>query len=54
MPAPLTVAGAEKLRAELSALKNERGTVSRAIGEARKLGDLSEMPTITQPRRNKV
>ena len=42
MPAPLTVAGAEKLRAELAALKNERGPVSRAIGDARKLGDLSE------------
>ncbi|MYF38324.1 MAG: transcription elongation factor GreA [Gammaproteobacteria bacterium] len=42
MPAPLTVAGAEKLRTELEALKNERGTVSRAIGDARKLGDLSE------------
>ncbi len=42
MPAPLTVAGAEKLRAELAALKSERGSVSRAIGDARKLGDLSE------------
>ena len=42
MPAPLTVAGAEKLRTELKTLKSERGTVSRAIGEARKLGDLSE------------
>lgn len=42
MPAPLTVAGAEKLRTELAALKNERGPISRAIGDARKLGDLSE------------
>lgn len=42
MPVPLTVVGAEKLRAELTALKNERPTVSRAIGDARKLGDLSE------------
>ena len=42
MPTPLTVAGAEILRSELAALRNERGTVSQAIGDARKLGDLSE------------
>ena len=42
MPAPLTVAGADRLRTELAALKNQRGTVSKSIGDARKLGDLSE------------
>lgn len=42
MPAPLTMAGAEKLRSELATLKSERGSVSRSIGDARKLGDLSE------------
>ncbi|MGV0950049.1 MAG: transcription elongation factor GreA [Azonexus sp.] len=40
---PLTVAGAEKLRAELHRLKtNERPSVIAAIAEARAHGDLSE------------
>ena len=40
---PLTVAGAEKLRAELHRLKTvERPNVIAAIAEARSHGDLSE------------
>ncbi|MGD8742196.1 MAG: transcription elongation factor GreA [Granulosicoccaceae bacterium] len=40
---PLTVAGAEKLRAELNKLKNEdRPRVIKAIAEAREHGDLKE------------
>jgi len=40
---PLTVAGAEKLKAELHRLKSvERPRIIQAIAEARALGDLSE------------
>ena len=40
---PITIRGAELLRAELQRLKSvERPAVSRAIGEARSHGDLSE------------
>ena len=40
---PLTIAGAEKLRAELQHLKSvERPSVIAAIAEARSYGDLSE------------
>jgi transcription elongation factor GreA len=39
---PMTPAGAEKLRAELSRLKEERPKISREIGVARDHGDLSE------------
>jgi transcription elongation factor GreA len=40
---PLTVAGAEKLKAELHRLKTvERPRIIQAIAEARALGDLSE------------
>ena len=41
--APMTVAGAEKLREELARLKNvERPRISQAIAEARAHGDLKE------------
>lgn len=39
---PMTPAGAEKLRAELGRLKEERPKISREIGVARDHGDLSE------------
>lgn len=39
---PLTVAGAEKLRAELQRLKAQRPIVSEAIAAAREHGDLRE------------
>ena len=39
---PMTPAGAEKMRAELSRLKEERPKISREIGVARDHGDLSE------------
>ena len=40
---PMTVSGMEKLREELNRLKNiERPKISKAIGEARELGDLKE------------
>jgi transcription elongation factor GreA len=39
---PMTPAGAEKLRVELSRLKEERPKISREIGVAREHGDLSE------------
>lgn len=39
---PMTPAGAEKLREELSRLKEERPKISREIGVAREHGDLSE------------
>lgn len=39
---PMTVAGAEKLRAELERLKKEKPAVSQAIAEAREHGDLKE------------
>ncbi len=42
MKYPMTVQGAEQLRQELQELKNSRVAISRAIGEARKLGDLRE------------
>lgn len=43
MKIPLTVIGHKRLREELERLKNtERGAISRAIGEARAHGDLSE------------
>ena len=43
MRAPITLRGAEKLRAELRTLKGEdRPTVIRAIADARSHGDLSE------------
>ena len=42
MPHPMTVEGERKLREELNALKRGRVEASRAIGEARKHGDLSE------------
>ena len=43
MRAPITLRGAEKLRAELRKLKGEdRPTVIRAIADARSHGDLSE------------
>lgn len=42
MPKPMTVEGEKQLRKELSQLKNGRAEASRAIGEARKLGDLRE------------
>jgi transcription elongation factor GreA len=39
----MTIAGAERLRAELHRLKTvERPTIVRAIGEARLHGDISE------------
>ncbi|MXW53854.1 MAG: transcription elongation factor GreA [Gammaproteobacteria bacterium] len=38
----MTVEGERQLRQELSQLKNGRAEASRAIGEARKLGDLRE------------
>ena len=42
-PIPLTVAGAEKLRAELHEMKTvQRPAVIAAIAEARSHGDLSE------------
>ena len=39
---PMTVQGAEKLRAELDKLKKEKPLVSQAIAEARDHGDLKE------------
>ena len=39
---PMTRAGYERLKAELERLKKERQVLSRAIGEARAHGDLSE------------
>lgn len=42
MPKPMTVEGEKQLRDELNQLKNGRAEASRAIGEARKLGDLRE------------
>ncbi len=39
---PMTVEGAEKLRAELDKLKKEKPLVSQAIAEARDHGDLKE------------
>lgn len=42
MAKPMTVEGEQQLRKELSQLKNGRTEASRAIGEARKLGDLRE------------
>ena len=40
---PITPAGVEKLKAELAKLKNvERGKVSKEIGAAREMGDISE------------
>lgn len=43
MPVPMTVEGAEQLRAELSRLKSEvRPTIVQAIAEARAHGDLKE------------
>ena len=39
---PMTPAGAEKMKAELSRLKEERPKISREIGVAREHGDLSE------------
>lgn len=38
----MTVEGEQKLRKELNQLKNGRAEASRAIGDARKLGDLRE------------
>ena len=42
MPKPMTVEGQLKLRTELEELRNGRAAASKAIGEARKLGDLRE------------
>ncbi len=42
MPKPMTVEGQLKLRNELEELRNGRAAASKAIGEARKLGDLRE------------
>ncbi|MCY3885033.1 MAG: transcription elongation factor GreA [Gammaproteobacteria bacterium] len=42
MPKPMTVRGEQQLRKELNQLKHGRAEASRAIGEARKLGDLRE------------
>lgn len=42
MPKPMTVEGHLKLRCELEQLRNGRAAASKAIGEARKLGDLRE------------
>ena len=39
---PMTVEGAEALRAELDRLKKEKPLVSQAIAEAREHGDLKE------------
>lgn len=39
---PMTPAGAERLKEELSRLKEERPKISREIGVAREHGDLSE------------
>jgi transcription elongation factor GreA len=39
---PMTVQGAENLRAELEKLKKEKPAVSQAIAEAREHGDLKE------------
>ena len=41
-PVPMTPGGAQKLRDELSRLKEERPKISRAIGVAREHGDLKE------------
>ena len=41
-PVPMTPGGAQKLRDELSRLKEERPKISRAIGTAREHGDLKE------------
>jgi transcription elongation factor GreA len=41
-PVPMTPGGAQKLREELSRLKEERPRISRAIGTAREHGDLKE------------
>ncbi|HET9958805.1 MAG TPA: transcription elongation factor GreA [Polyangiaceae bacterium] len=42
VPVPMTPAGAQKLREELTRLKEERPKISREIGIAREHGDLSE------------
>lgn len=42
MKYPMTVEGVEKLRTELKDLLDGRAAISRAIGEARQLGDLKE------------
>ena len=42
MTTAMTVEGARKLREELESLRVGRAEISKAIGEARKLGDLSE------------
>ncbi|MGF1757852.1 transcription elongation factor GreA [Photobacterium sagamiensis] len=39
---PMTVRGEEKLREELEVLMKRRPIISKAIGEARELGDLKE------------
>lgn len=41
-PVPMTPAGAQKLREELTRLKEERPKISREIGVAREHGDLKE------------
>src|SRR5450432_3450355 len=41
-PVPMTPGGAQKLREELTRLKEERPKISREIGVAREHGDLSE------------
>jgi transcription elongation factor GreA len=41
-PVPMTPGGAQKLREELTRLKEERPKISRAIGTAREHGDLKE------------
>ncbi len=52
---PLTVVGAEKLRAELQHLKSvERPAVIQAIAEARAQGDLSENAEYDAPRKSRL
>ena len=52
---PLTIKGAEKLRAELEELKSVvRPRIIASIATARAHGDLKEMPNITLQRSNKV